>query len=188
MLTNPQKALLKRAQRAAGLPDDEYREAIATVTGMDDCRSSTDPRLTDAHLDRLMAYLEAIQNRREAAMGGGTAAPATYWQGKNPKGCTSRDRHGSAALEGAIRRLEAAMQARGKGLHTSPASRPRPAAPGPTSAPSTAPSKPWGAVPPPSRQGRPPLMSRRPRRHPPPRPMAARSTPFTADELATGTF
>lgn len=115
MLTNPQKALLKRAQRAAGLPDDEYREAIATVTGMDDCRSSTDPRLTDAHLDRLMAYLEAIQNRREAAMGGGTAAPATYWQGKNPKGCTSRDRHGSAALEGAIRRLEAAMQARGKG-------------------------------------------------------------------------
>ena len=57
MLTNPQKAILKRAQREAGLADADYRDALQTVAG---CRSSTDPILTNRHLDKLLAYLEAI--------------------------------------------------------------------------------------------------------------------------------
>ena len=61
MLSNPQKSLLKRAQRQAGLSDSDYREALHQVTG---CNSSTDPELTDRHLDKLLAYFEAI-----------------YWQG-----------------------------------------------------------------------------------------------------------
>jgi len=61
MLSRPQQILLKRAQREAGLPDDEYRDALQTVTG---CRSSKDPQLTDRHLDLLLGYFEAIHWRK----------------------------------------------------------------------------------------------------------------------------
>ena len=60
MLSRPQQILLKRAQREAGLSDDEYRDALQTVTG---CRSSTAPALTDRHLDKVLAYFEAIHWR-----------------------------------------------------------------------------------------------------------------------------
>jgi hypothetical protein len=51
---------LKRAQAQAALDDADYREAIATVSGITDCRSSTDARLSDRNVDILMAYFEAI--------------------------------------------------------------------------------------------------------------------------------
>jgi len=64
MLSRPQQILLKRAQAEAALPDPDYRSAIATISGMADCRSSKDPRLTDRHVDNLLSYLEAIHWRQ----------------------------------------------------------------------------------------------------------------------------
>jgi hypothetical protein len=57
MLSRAQQILLKRAQREAGLQDDEYRDALEVVTG---CRSSTDRDFTDRHLDLCLSYFEAI--------------------------------------------------------------------------------------------------------------------------------
>lgn len=97
MLTNPQKSLLKRAQREAGLSDGDYREALETVTG---CRSSTSPELTDRHLDKLLAYFEAIHWRGVDA---GTLQPSRsatavfrqrgFWVSRNTNQETSRDRY-----------------------------------------------------------------------------------------------
>lgn len=60
-LTNQQKSLLKRAQREAGLNDQEYRDILDTCTG---ARTSTAPELGDTHLDTLMKYIEAIYWRK----------------------------------------------------------------------------------------------------------------------------
>lgn len=121
-LSNDQKALLKRAQAQAALPDDEYREAIARVSGMDDCRSSTDKRLTDEHVDRLMSYFEAIYWRKvDLEASRPVALPLQghfkpnafrqrgYWAAKNTKGNTSRDRYAEAAQTREIADLEAAL-------------------------------------------------------------------------------
>ena len=60
MLSRRQQILLKRAQREAGLSDNDYRDALQTVAG---CRSSTSPVLTDRHMDKVLAYFEAIHWR-----------------------------------------------------------------------------------------------------------------------------
>jgi len=105
MLTNDQKALLKRGQAQAGIEDAEYRDILDQLTG---CRSSTDARLGDSHLDTLLAYFEAIYWREFDD--GRLAAPGRnavfrrrgYWAGKNALGNTSRDRFNERELTEAI--------------------------------------------------------------------------------------
>lgn len=113
MLSNRQKALLKRAQRQAGLSDDEYREALALVTGF---RTSTDPAITDRHLDKLIAYFEAIYWRGVDA--GSLQPPGRttavfqrrgYWASKNTSQETSRDRFNGRNQAAEIGALEASM-------------------------------------------------------------------------------
>ena len=57
VLSRSQNILIKRAQREAALDDEEYREALQAVCG---CRSSTDGKMTDRHVDLVLAYFEAI--------------------------------------------------------------------------------------------------------------------------------
>lgn len=119
MLSNPQKSLLKRAQREAGLLDDDYRDALQMIAG---CRSSTSPALTDRHLDKLLAYFEAIYWR---ALDAGTLQPARsaaavfrqrgYWQAKNTPHETSRDRFTGVNLREEIAALESKLAAIGYG-------------------------------------------------------------------------
>ena len=123
MLTDPQKSLLKRAQREAQLADVEYRHAIETVSGLSGCRSSTDARLTDRHLDLLLAYIEAIfWGRVDAKALQPSGNPAAvfrrrgFWAEKNRKGNTSRDRFTRDQLIRQIGEREAALMELGCGL------------------------------------------------------------------------
>lgn len=119
MLTNPQKAILKRAQREAGLSDEDYRDALQAVTGH---RTSTAPALTDRHLDKVLAYLEAIHWH---AVDAGTLQPSGsasavfrqrgYWATKNTSQETSRDRYNGRNQGGQITALEASLAAIGFG-------------------------------------------------------------------------
>lgn len=119
MLTNPQKAILKRAQREAGLSDEDYRDALQAVTGH---RTSTAPALTDRHLDKLLAYLEAIHWHAADA---GTLQPSGsatavfrqrgYWATKNTRQETSRDRYTNQNLSQEIADLESRLAALGYG-------------------------------------------------------------------------
>lgn len=119
MLTNPQKAILKRAQREAGLSDGDYRDALELITG---CRTSTSPALTDRHLDKLLAYLEAIHWR---AVDAGTLQPSGsgnavfrqrgFWAGRNTNAETSRDRFNETRAGQAITELEGKLAALGYG-------------------------------------------------------------------------
>jgi hypothetical protein len=122
-LTNPQKALLKQAQRQALIGDEEYRDALEIVTHLPGCRSSTDSRMMDGHLDALMAFFEAVYWRSVDA--GTAAAPVSvkqpfrqrgYWASKNRKGDTSRDRFAGADLEHRIKGLQADLALLGYGL------------------------------------------------------------------------
>jgi len=119
MLTRPQQILLKRAQREAGLSDSDYRDALATVAG---CRSSTDPALTDRHLDKLLAYFEAIHWRSVDA--GSLQPPCSpkaifrsrgYWAFKNTRQETSRDRFNGFNLGKSVEQLEHALAELGFG-------------------------------------------------------------------------
>jgi hypothetical protein len=119
MLSNPQKSLLKRAQREASLSDDDYREALKMIAG---CRSSTSPALTDRHLDKLLAYFEAIHWRAVDAGALQPSGSATavfrqrgFWAARNNSQETSRDRftHRNVARE--IADLEARMAGLGFG-------------------------------------------------------------------------
>jgi hypothetical protein len=113
MISRSQQILLKRAQREAGLPDDEYRDALQTVTG---CRSSKDQQLTDRHLDLLLGYFEAIHWRKVDA---GELQPSCkpdavfrhrhYWSSKNTRQETSRDRFTQSTVEREIAGLEAGL-------------------------------------------------------------------------------
>jgi len=105
MLSRKQQILIKRAQAEAGLSDADYREAIGAVTGMADCRSSTDPRLGDAHMDHLLSYFEAIY-WKENSEGGKFFKEPGYWASKNRKGNSSRDRFTAADLTGRIANAE----------------------------------------------------------------------------------
>src|ERR1051326_9204948 len=119
MLTNAQKALLKQAQRQAGLEDEEYREVLETVSG---CRSSTDPRLGDRHLDKCLAYIEAIFWRRvdqgKLERSPNPRAPFRqrgHWASKNTSKESSRDRYMQNDASELIARLEAEMAEYGCG-------------------------------------------------------------------------
>jgi hypothetical protein len=118
-LSRAQQILLKRAQREAGLADDEYRDALETVAG---CRTSKDARLGDRELDRLLAYFEAIAFR---ALDAGTLQPSGrpdavfrrrgYWAHKNTSQETSRDRFNGRNQGAEISDLEARMNSLGFG-------------------------------------------------------------------------
>lgn len=119
MLTNDQKSLLKRAQRQAGIDEAEYRDILERYAGV---RSSTDPAVTDEHLDLLLAYFEAIYWR---GVDLGTLQPPCkrgepfvqrgYWAGKNPTGNTSRDRYNLDDVKARIATKEAELAALGCG-------------------------------------------------------------------------
>ena len=119
MLTRRQKSLLKRAQREAGLTDDDYRDALEMIAG---CRSSKSPALTDRHLDKLLAYFEAIHWRAvDAATLQAAGSLITvfrhrgYWASKNTNFETSRDRFKESNLSQAIAGLEREMATLGLG-------------------------------------------------------------------------
>ena len=122
-LSAGQKGFLKRAQAEAGITDFDYRSSIATVSGMEDCTSSTDPRLMDRHFDLLMGFFEAIHWR---AVDAGTLQPSCkknavfrkrgYWAAKNPAGNTSRDRYTEGDLSREIAAVESVLAKHGYGL------------------------------------------------------------------------
>ena len=119
MLSRAQQILLKRAQREAGLADDEYREALELIAG---CRSSRDSSFTDRQLDQVLAYFEAIHWRR---MDAGELQPSGsanavfrqrgYWAAKNTRQETSRDRFNGINSGEEIARLERDLAALGFG-------------------------------------------------------------------------
>ncbi|MGA2028552.1 MAG: hypothetical protein ABSG87_00550 [Verrucomicrobiota bacterium] len=119
MLSRPQQILLKRAQREAGLSDDDYRDALELITGV---RSSTSSGLTDRHLDKLLPYFEAIHWR---AVDAGAVQPSCsvtavlrqrgYWAAKNTRQETSRDRFTDLNLGQEIAALERELGALGFG-------------------------------------------------------------------------
>lgn len=119
MLSREQQILLKRAQREAGLDDQDYRDALATVSG---CRSSKDSRMSDRHLDQVLAYFEAIYWR--AVDSGSLQAICKpnavfrqrgYWAQKNTRFETSRDRYALSAIGRETVSLEAELAALGFG-------------------------------------------------------------------------
>jgi len=113
MITRREQILLKRAQREAGLSDDDYREALVTVAG---CRSSTSPDFTCRHVDTALAYFEAIHWRKVEK---GELPPCCkpdavfrqrgYWARKNTRQETSRDRYTGINLGHEIAVLESAL-------------------------------------------------------------------------------
>lgn len=113
-LTNAQKSLCKRAQRQADVPDAEYREAWRQITGLADCDTSTDPRLGNRELDKMMSYMEAIYWRRidERTLQVGAYnrhhpfRTRGYWSARNRKIETSRDRFLAGAASGNVIGLE----------------------------------------------------------------------------------
>ena len=119
MLSRPQQILLKRAQREAGLSDDDYRDALQTVAG---CRSSTSPAFTDQHLDKVLSYFEAILWRAvDAGKLQASCSPTAvfrrrvYWVSKNTRQETSRDRFTNLNLGQRIADLECELAALGFG-------------------------------------------------------------------------
>ncbi|HWQ92547.1 MAG TPA: hypothetical protein VN673_12815 [Clostridia bacterium] len=119
MISRHQQILVKRAQREAGLVDDEYRDALQVVSG---CRSTKDEALADRHVDLVLAYMEAIFWRKVDA--GDLPAPCSgnavfrqrgYWQRKNPRGNTSRDRYAQADSLQGIAALESSLAELGYG-------------------------------------------------------------------------
>jgi len=117
MISRAQQILIKRAQRAAALTDDEYRDALELVSG---CRSTKDSSLTDRQVDLALAYLEAIFWR--AVDSGELPMPCSpdavfrqrgYWAAKNPSGRTSRDRFTGRNIEQEISEFESALAALG---------------------------------------------------------------------------
>jgi hypothetical protein len=120
MLSNPQKSLLKRAQREADLSDSDYREALQTVSG---CRSSKDPRLTQDNLDNALKYFEAIYWRKvdqgelqPSCRPGAVFKQRGYWAKKNTRSETSRDRYASTKAMPDISALECALAEFGCGV------------------------------------------------------------------------
>jgi hypothetical protein len=119
MLSRAQQILLKRAEREAGLSNDDYRDALEMIAG---CRSSTSPALTDRHLDKLLGFFEAIHWR---AVDAGTLQPSGsatavfrqrgFWAARNTNQETSRDRFNGLNSGRAVADLEKEMAALGFG-------------------------------------------------------------------------
>lgn len=115
-LSRAQIILLQRARADAGLEDADYREALHLVAGVN---SSKDPRINDVHLDRLLAYFEAIYwGHLDAAI---QVKPSRvfsrrgYWAGKNRAGHNSRDRFLLQIIKKDILKLEAELAELGFG-------------------------------------------------------------------------
>jgi hypothetical protein len=113
MISRAQQILIKRAQREAGLSDHEYREGLALISG---CRSTTDPGMTDRHIDLALAYFEAIYWRKvdQGELQEGCSPDAVfrqrgYWAAKNKRGNTSRGRYTASQRSQDIEEMEAAL-------------------------------------------------------------------------------
>ena len=122
MLSARQRQTIKIAQRAVGMPDDDYRLTIQAIGGWEDCTSCKDERLDQEHFDRLMKALEAgywagvdageIEHTPSARH---PFRERGYWAGKNPRGgATSRDRFTERELRDDIEKLEIRMLKLGK--------------------------------------------------------------------------
>jgi hypothetical protein len=110
MMSRGQQILIKRAQREAGLSDGDYREALQTVSH---CTSTKDVRMTDRHVDLVLAYFEAIYWRKvnsgelqTPCKPNAVFAQRGYWAAKNPRSETSRDRFAAASVSRSIEALE----------------------------------------------------------------------------------
>lgn len=114
-LSRDQIIFLKRAQAEAGLSDEDYRDAIAVVSGMADCRSSKDTRLTDEHWDGLLSYFEAIYWHSHSEPGPHVFKEREFWRNRNRKGETSRDRFNEKGLQAEILQVEARLAVLGYG-------------------------------------------------------------------------
>ncbi len=119
MLSRPQQILLKRAQRQAGVSDDEYRDALEHWAGV---RSSTAKELTNEHLDLLLSYFEAIYWRAVSAgelqLHCNASEPFQkpgYWASKNTAKSTSRDRFTAAEIHDEIAAIESKLSLLGYG-------------------------------------------------------------------------
>lgn len=113
MLTKPQIWTIKAAQRQAGIRDDEYRQTLAELFGVN---TSKDPALGDDAFDVLMSYFEAIYWRgvdsgalQPPCTGKETFRQRGYWAAKNPAGNTSRDRYAGDALHEEIEEAESRL-------------------------------------------------------------------------------
>lgn len=123
MISRAQQILLKRAQSEACIDDAEYRDTLELLSALPGCRSSKDARLTDRHVDNLLAYFEAIYWRKidsDQLEPIDTPYPVFlrrgYWAAKNPKGNTSRDRYAGDAVRTEVEALEAELANLGYGM------------------------------------------------------------------------
>jgi hypothetical protein len=123
MLTRPQQILLKRAQSQAGIDDGEYRDSLELLSALPGCRSSKDSRITDGHLDNLLAYFEAIYWKRvdagelqQAFRADAVFRQRGFWASKNTKGNTSRDRYVAGTVGQEIAALEQQLVGMGNSL------------------------------------------------------------------------
>lgn len=119
MLSRAQIILLKRAQHDAGLADPDYREALQMIAGV---KSSKDPKLTDEHLDKLLAYFEAIfwrkvdqANAEHEMRASDVFRHRGHGASKNTKAENSRDRFATVVLKQDIQMLERQLAALGCG-------------------------------------------------------------------------
>jgi len=119
VLSRAQQILLKRAQREAGLGDEEYRHALGLVAA---CRSSKDAALSDRHLDLLLGFFEAVHWRAvDAGTVRANGSPTAvfrqrgYWSRKNTRQESSRDRFLKNTIERQITEFESALAALGFG-------------------------------------------------------------------------
>jgi hypothetical protein len=113
MISNREKGLIHRGANEAGIDPIEYRETLLKISG---CYSSTDAAFTHRHVDKIMAYFEAIcwngRDRNELPLPGQKSVfiKRGYWQGKNPSEETSRDRWNHHELQAKIDAAEAELQ------------------------------------------------------------------------------
>jgi restriction endonuclease Mrr len=112
---------LQMARRQAGIEEAEYRDMLAHI--FDGCVSSTDPRLTNEHWDRIIAFWEAVYfrklDRKEVKPPGRNAMfqKRGYWAQKNKRGNTSRDRYTAEDLGAQIADAEGHLLKLGYGPH-----------------------------------------------------------------------
>lgn len=116
MLTRPQIVLLKRAQHDAGISDSDYRDSLHLMA---DVSSSKDPKVTDEHLDKLLAWFEAIYWRMPAAERRRSQIfqRPGYWAAKNNRQENSRDRFSAVVVKQDIAELERQLKEWGCGEH-----------------------------------------------------------------------
>ena len=119
MVSRAQQILVKRAQREAGLSDADYRDVLEMACH---CRSTKDLGFNNRAVDLVVAFMEAIHWRKvdQGLLPAPCSADAVfwqrgYWQKRNPKGSTSRDRWNQASLASQISQLEAELGALGFG-------------------------------------------------------------------------